>query len=181
MPALDAAAIRARIPHQGRMALLASLLDWSEDHIRCSVGDHTAADHPLRSEGGLLSPCAVEFAGQAMALHASLRAEAAAAACGRAATPRAGFLASLRGITLQVPRLDDAPGPLVVRAERSAGDDRQALYRFELRDAAERLLVDGRCTVVLDGIPGSGSPLRRGDATPQPADAAPPEPRTSPT
>ncbi|MEO6664195.1 MAG: hydroxymyristoyl-ACP dehydratase [Rubrivivax sp.] len=153
---LDAAGIRARIPHQGRMALLQALLDWSDSHIRCSLADHRAADHPLRQAGGLLSACAVEFAGQAMALHAALRSDVAGARDVQGAAPgepRAGFLASARGITLHAPRLDDAPGPLVVRADRVAGDQRQAIYRFELHDADARLLVEGRCTVVLDGTP----------------------------
>lgn len=153
---LDAAGIRARIPHQGRMALLDTLLDWSDGHVRCTIANHTAADHPLRSHSGLLAPCAVEFAGQAMALHAALRsaaAEAAANGSSAASEPRAGFLASVRGLTLHRPRLDDAAGPLVVRADRIAGDQRQAIYGFELRDAAGTLLVDGRCTVVLDGSP----------------------------
>jgi hypothetical protein len=49
-----------------------------------------------------------------------------------------------------VARLDTAPGPLRVRARRLAGDAGQAMYRFELRDAHARLLVEGRTTVVLD-------------------------------
>lgn len=148
---LDAAAIRHRIPHQGRMALLDRLLGWSDGHIECRVTNHTDPAHPLRSASGLLAPCAIEYAGQAMALHASLCAAAGA-------TPRAGFLASARAVTMHVPRLDPAAGPLVVRADRLAGDDRQALYRFTLHDAAGQCLVEGRCTVVLDGIPGHPPP-----------------------
>lgn len=151
---LDAAAIRQRIPHQGRMALLDALLDWSDTHIECRITNHADADHPLRSAGGLLAPCAIEYAGQAMALHASLRAsQGARQGASEGATPRAGFLASARSVLLQAPRLDDAAGPLVVRAERLAGDERQAMYRFTLCNAAAQLLVEGRCTVVLDGIP----------------------------
>ena len=56
------------------------------------------------------------------------------------------------------PRLDDATGPLTVRAERQAGDERQAMYRFALLDADGKALVEGRCTVVLDGIPGHPAP-----------------------
>ena len=54
------------------------------------------------------------------------------------------------------------PAPLRVRAQRLAGDAGQAMYRFELRDAHDRLLVEGRATVVLD------TPLA------SPMDAAPP-------
>ena len=51
---------------------------------------------------------------------------------------------------LQVARLDDVVGDLLVSAEHLAGDERQAMYRFELHDEQGRLLVDGRATVVLD-------------------------------
>ena len=51
---------------------------------------------------------------------------------------------------LWVAYLDDAPGPLHVHALRLAGNGTQALYRFELLDASQRMLVDGRVTVVLN-------------------------------
>jgi predicted hotdog family 3-hydroxylacyl-ACP dehydratase len=145
---LDHAAIAARVPHAGRMCLLHSLLAWSSEHVECAITGHADPAHPLRSASGLLAPCAIEYAGQAMALHAAL-----CAAPG--ATPRAGFLASARSVVLHVPRLDTAPGPLRVRAEKLAGDEKQAMYRFRLADANDRLLVEGRATVVLDGMPGA--------------------------
>jgi predicted hotdog family 3-hydroxylacyl-ACP dehydratase len=88
--------------------------------------------------------CGIEYAAQAMALHGAL-----SAAPGDA--PKSGFLAAARQVTLHRPRLDDAPGPLTVRADRRAGDSQQALYHFSLRDAEGHMLVDGRATVVLDG------------------------------
>jgi predicted hotdog family 3-hydroxylacyl-ACP dehydratase len=128
---LDHAGIAARVPHAGAMCLLERLLRWSGDDIVCSVRDHDSADHPL------------ELASQAMALHGAL-----AAGPGAAATP--GFLASARDLALHVPRLNDRPGPLQVHATRLAGDRGQAIYRFELHDAAGALLAEGRATVVLD-------------------------------
>ena len=144
---LDHAGIAARVPHAGRMCLLGSLVAWSAEHIHCRVTGHSDPAHPLRSASGLLSPCAIEYAGQAMALHSALNAKPGS-------PPRAGFLASARGVQLHVPRLDTAPGPLQVHATRLAGDGQQALYRFSLVDAAGQPLVEGRATVVLDGVPG---------------------------
>ena len=140
---LDHAGIAARIPHSGSMCLLDRLLNWSADDIACAITSHAEPDHPLRGPLGLLSPCAIEYAAQAMALHGALCAAPAA-------EPKPGFLVSARGVRLWVPRLDRAPAPLVVRAWRLAGVERQALYRFELRDAAGRCLVEGRAAVVLD-------------------------------
>lgn len=135
--------IAALIPHQGRMCLLDAVLDCTPARIRCRASSHRAADHPLRSPLGLLAPVGIEYAAQAMALHGALN-----AAPGVQGRP--GFLASARSVRLQVPRLDDVAGDLLVSAEHLAGDERQALYRFELHDETGRLLVDGRATVVLD-------------------------------
>ena len=137
------AEIARLIPHQGRMCLLDAVLACTPTHIRCRAGSHHAADHPLRSPAGLLAPVGIEYAAQAMALHGALNAKPGVAG-------RPGFLASARGVTLHVPRLDDVAGDLMIEVEHLAGDERQAMYRFALHDEAGRPLVDGRCTVVLD-------------------------------
>lgn len=143
--ALDHAGIAARIPHSGTMCLLDSVLGWSAEGIRCRIVNHAELSHPLRTPSGLLSVCAIEYAAQAMALHAAL--------CSSAETPpRQGALASARSVRLRVQRLDDAAGPLQVCALLIGSDPRQALYRFELSDAAGRMLVDGRAAVVLDRV-----------------------------
>lgn len=144
---LDHAGIEARIPHRGAMCLLDTLLGWDERSIRCLARGQADPEHPLRGPLGLLAPCAIEYAAQAMALHGALTAPAGGAA-------RPGFLASARQVRLHVARLDEIPGALHVHAELIAGDTRQALYRFGLHDEAGRPLVDGRAAVVFD------SPLR---------------------
>jgi predicted hotdog family 3-hydroxylacyl-ACP dehydratase len=142
---LDHTGIAARIPHSGTMCLLHSVLGWSAEDIRCRIANHADLSHPLRTTGGLLSVCAIEYAAQAMALHGAL--------CGDAAAPpRQGALASARSVRLWVPRLDDAIGPLQLCAMLIGGDPQQALYRFELSDAAGHMLVDGRAAVVLDKV-----------------------------
>jgi len=143
---LDHAGIAARVPHAGRMCLLDALLSWDADHARCTITDHADPAHPLRTPRGLLAPVAIEYAGQAMALHAGLSAPAGA-------PPRAGFLASARSVVAHVARLDTATGPLTVSVHRLLGDSKQAQYRFTLHDAGAALLVEGRTTVVLDGAP----------------------------
>lgn len=143
---LDHAGIAARIPHHGRMCLLHSLDRWSADSVLCSAISHTDPANPLRSASGLLAPAAIEYAAQAMALHGGL-----AAAEGSPPTP--GFLASVRGVKLHVPRLDGVPGALSVSAQKLAGDERQAMYAFALHSAAGALLVEGRATVILNALP----------------------------
>jgi predicted hotdog family 3-hydroxylacyl-ACP dehydratase len=139
---LDRAGIAARIPHGGAMCLLDAVLDWSEAGIRCRIVNHVDPAHPLRCTKGLLAPCAIEYAAQAMAVHAALCAASDA-------KPPSGFLASARAVRLWTARLDDAPGPLELQTRRLAGVGTQAQYGFELKDAANRPLVDGRLVVVL--------------------------------
>ena len=140
---LDRTGIEQRIPHRGRMCLLRRLESWSAAEIRCSAASHTDPDNPLRTASGLLAPCAIEYAAQAMALHGALLAPADA-------RPSPGYLASVRGVRLAVARLDDVAGELQVHAERLAGDATQILYRFSLTDAEGALLADARATVVLN-------------------------------
>lgn len=137
------AQIATLIPHQGRMCLLDAVLDCTPERITCRASSHHAADHPLRSPAGLLAPVGIEYAAQAMALHGALNAKPGV-------DGRPGFLASARSVRLHVARLDDVTGALIVQVEHAAGDERQAMYRFELRDEAGRPLLDGRATVVLD-------------------------------
>jgi predicted hotdog family 3-hydroxylacyl-ACP dehydratase len=150
-PLLDAAGIRALIPHAGRMSLLDTLQAWDMATIRCTATGHTDPDHPLRSAGGLLAPAAIEYAAQAAALHGGLTASVAGAGAGRV---RGGMLASARSVQFHRLRLDDLPGPLTITAERQAGDDRQWLYAFTLTHDGQPL-ADGRLTVVLE--PGNPS------------------------
>ena len=135
------------IPHSGTMCLLARLDAWDMQRIVCVATNHREADHPLRTRRGLLAPAAIEYAAQAMALHGALIGQAT----GTPATP--GYLASARGVQLNVLRLDElvvaAPDELRIEAVRQAGDARQILYAFTVHHAG-RLLAEGRAAVVLN-------------------------------
>ena len=149
--------IAALIPHSGSMCLLARLQAWDTQRIVCTATNHRDRDHPLRSRRGLLAPCAIEYAAQAMALHGALIGQAA----GTPATP--GYLASARGVQLHVLRLDDLPrvarstdagepdepDELRIEAVRQAGDARQILYAFNVSHAG-RPVAEGRAAVVLN-------------------------------
>jgi predicted hotdog family 3-hydroxylacyl-ACP dehydratase len=140
---LDHAAIARLIPHSGRMCLLARMERWSADTIVCHATSHRDTDNPLRTAAGLLSPCAIEYAAQAMALHGALIGQAA----GAPATP--GYLASARGVQLHRLRLDDLAGELRIEATRQAGDAQQILYHFRVQHQGEPV-AEGRAAVVLN-------------------------------
>jgi len=139
---LDHAWLLAHLPHQGSMCLLDAVIEWDSQRIRCAASSHRRADNPLRAHDRLGAACGIEYAAQAMAAHGALLAVTDQA-------PRAGYLASVRGVDLQVARLDDIVTDLSVEAERLSGDDNTILYGFNVA-AGERLLLSGRAIVVLD-------------------------------
>ncbi|MFZ3041916.1 MAG: 3-hydroxylacyl-ACP dehydratase [Thiobacillus sp.] len=139
---LDRAWLLAHLPHQGCMCLLDAVTDWDTQRIRCAATSHRDADNPLRAHDRLGAACGIEYAAQAMAAHGALLAAADGA-------PRAGYLASVRGVDLQVARLDDIAADLDVEAERLSGDGNTILYGFRV-SAAGRELLSGRAAVILD-------------------------------
>lgn len=142
-PLLERSEIAGLIPHSGSMCLLERLEQWDRDRIVCTATSHRDAANPLRSASGLLSPCAIEYAAQAMALHGALIGQAD----GTAASP--GYLASARGVRLHTLRLDELAGDLRIEATRGAGDAKQILYAFHVsHDGAT--IAEGRATVVLN-------------------------------
>ena len=142
--------IAARIPHAGRMVLLDEVSEWNAERIVCRSAMHQDRSNPLMVAGQLSSVCAIEFAAQAMAVHGSLVAQGGEPPADSTVTlkPRAGFLASVRNVRMEVARLDDVRGVLTIEATRDSGDDARVLYQFEVR-AGDRLLVSGRAAVVL--------------------------------
>ncbi len=142
----DHAWIAARIPHQGSMCLLDSVRDWSTARAQCVAHSHRSADNPLRHRDRLGAACAIEYAAQAMAVHAALLAEAQG---GDAQRPAAGFLTSARAVQLNVSRLDDIAADLDIEVERMSGANDSVLYQFAV-SAAGQLLASGRAAVMLD-------------------------------
>lgn len=130
------------IPHAGRMRLVTEVLGWDADRLTCRADSHRAPDHPLRDDAGRLHAIhAVEYAGQACALHAAALAYAAGE------EPQAGLLAGVSAVELQAERLDTLPAPLDIQVARLFGDGQSAIYTFDIR-CAERPVAHGRLTLV---------------------------------
>lgn len=138
---LDRDWILAHIPHQGSMCLLERVARWDENTVECAAVSHRDPGNPLREDGRLAAVCGIEYAAQAMAIHGALLAPAGA-------QPRQGYLTSVRNVALHTDKLDDLEGELHIAVERLSGDENNVLYAF--RVAADRPLLEGRATVVLD-------------------------------
>lgn len=139
---LDRQQIATLIPHSGAMCLLDGVLRWDDASIRCVSARHRDAGNPLRRAEGLGGLSGIEFAAQAMAVHGRLTAPA-----GR--PPKAGYLVSLRDVACRAPWLDRLEAELVIDAERLAGDEGQALYRFAVTCGALEVIA-GRAAVLLE-------------------------------
>lgn len=133
--------ICARIPHAGSMCLLQQVEHWDQTQIRCLAHSHLDPDNPLRNQGRLSTLTAIEYAGQAIALHGGLMQ-------GTGARPRTGFLASVRNISLKQEHLDSCSDALHIVAKRLAGDQQGYLYEFDVACGGQSL-VSGRVMVKL--------------------------------
>lgn len=140
---LDHAWISSHIPHQGSMCLLDCVETWDDEKITCKAHSHRAADNPLRARSQLGAACGIEYAAQAMAVHGALLAPKDSTAA------RVGYLVSIRGTQLHVTRLDDIAADLVVEASCITRNENNILYQFRI-SAADRLLLDGRATVIVN-------------------------------
>ena len=146
-PPIAAEVIRALVPQQGAMCLIETVLSWDAAGILCETGQHAAAGNPLRRDGRLPAVCGLEFAFQAMALHGAISASAEESL----RRQRPGLVASLRGVSIAVERLDDIPGPLRIAAEALASGEGGFSYRFQVSSVEGRALLGGQALVVLPG------------------------------
>lgn len=129
------------IPHSGSMSLIDELLDWDSNHLICQTQSHKSPDNPLRGVGSLHSVHAVEYAGQACALHAGLITKAS----GRA--PKPGILVGIKDAEFHVERLDDLAEALTISVQRVFGDADNAIYVYRLETESRRI-ASGRLSVM---------------------------------
>lgn len=144
--ALDREWIARHIPHRGGMCLLDRVLEWDPTFVRCSATSHRDLTNPLRAHGRLGAACGIEYAAQAMAVHGAL--VGSIGTNEPALPPGHGMLASMRGVVIEVDRLDDIEGDLIIVAQRQSGDAQAIGYTFDV-SASGRSLLSGRATVVL--------------------------------
>lgn len=144
---LDRDAIACRIPHGGRMRLLARVERWDASGIDCRAVSHRDADNPLRVPGGLPAWAGIEYAAQAAAVHGSLLESRV--------TARGGVLAALKNVTARCRWLDQARDELHVSAALVHRDPAGGIYRFQVGDGQE-VLLEGQFTLMFRE-PGAGS------------------------
>jgi predicted hotdog family 3-hydroxylacyl-ACP dehydratase len=134
---LDRDEISKIIPHAGAMVLLDRVVNWDSSAISCITESHLRLDNPLRRGDMLQTVAGVELAGQAMAIHARLIANA---------PKRLGLLGGLRDVHMHRDRLDTCREPLVVNASLLTRGDVGRMYSFSILVGAG-VVMQGRASV----------------------------------
>ncbi len=131
------------VPQGGRMMLLSSILEHSEDHTVCAV--EVSADTPFVEAGGAVpAVMGVEYLAQCVAAHAGLQAWA------RGEPPRVGFLIGARRLDLCAPTGFRVGQRLIARVTRTWGEEEFAMFACRLVDAAsDAVVVEGNLNVFL--------------------------------
>ncbi|CAN7334244.1 hydroxymyristoyl-ACP dehydratase [Trinickia sp. LjRoot230] len=138
---LEASEIYRRIPHAGAMRLLDAVQRWDERSIACTAHSHAEPQHPLRQNGEVSSVHALEYAAQAMAVHASLV---------RGGMPLGHvYVASFMKIVLSPHPLDRiVRSPLEIRAALEVSNASAARYSFVVT-AGDELVARGAMTLAI--------------------------------
>jgi predicted hotdog family 3-hydroxylacyl-ACP dehydratase len=139
---IQGAKLGTLLPHSGRMCLLDEVFAWGDDAIRCRTQTHRQSDNPLRCRAGLPAHCGIEYAGQAMAIHARLT--------GGVGADTVGYLASLSEVVVNIEWLDPVAAPLEVSARRISVSASGLKYDFAI-EAEHQVLLTGTATVFLSG------------------------------
>lgn len=140
MPVLSKHELDHLLPHAGNMRLLDSVQSWDVTGIRCSARSHHDRVNPLRNAGRLDAICGLEFAAQAMAVHAGL------VRAPEEAKPVIGYLGGVRDLELCVQRLDDIVQDVEIEATKLLGNRSSVMYAFRVV-AGGKVLMSGRASI----------------------------------
>ncbi len=142
MPSLTKDELASLLPHAGTMRLLDRVDSWDDSTIRCRAVSHQDPANPLRRGVTLNVVAGLEYAAQAMGVHAGLL-------DGRpSADGSIGYVGGLRDVIFRVDRLDECPGELTIDATRLFADQRSFMYRFTVSCHGQEVLA-GRASIFL--------------------------------
>ncbi|MCB1859345.1 MAG: hypothetical protein KDI63_13785 [Gammaproteobacteria bacterium] len=138
---LDRETLCGLIPHAGVMCLIDRVEAWDEKQIICTTRSHSAANNPLRSEGGLSVINALEYGAQAMAIHSGLWAREKRMCISE------GYVAAVRDAKFYTDRIDQVEQPLIIEAIKLISSDATQIYQIKV-SVMGKLVAAARLTVV---------------------------------
>ncbi len=127
------------------MRLLDAVEAWDETTIRCRTATHRNPDHPLRYRGRLSVSVGLEYAAQAMGVHAGLLDP------DRQTAGRIGYVGSVRDVVFGADRLDGTDSDLMVEATRLAEGDQSYMYRFTVA-LGDQTVIEGRASIFIKAV-----------------------------
>lgn len=130
---------RSLVPHAGAMCLLSRIVSANDREIVCAATSHRSPDNPLRRANRLAALHLAEYGAQAMAVHGGLS--------DPAARERGGMLVAIRDLALNVERLDEVDGELMIAATRLVANADGRIYSFTASGGG-RELGSGRVSVM---------------------------------
>ena len=135
--------VAAILPQRGRMMLLSSVLEHSDEHTVCDVD--VRADSPfLAPDGTAPALMGIEYLAQCVAAHAGLRAWM------KGEGPRVGFLIGSRRLDFLSQAGFRVGQRLIVQATRVWGEEEFAMFACRLLDAASQAVdLEGHLNVFL--------------------------------
>lgn len=138
------ARIQQKLPHGSGLVLIDCVTQLSDHHLEALSYRHLGDDHPLSVEEGRIPPStAIEYAGQAIALHHALTHD-----CGNQA-PRQGMIVRCRNLFWSIDNLKKLPGPLQIRVFQIDQGDPLTTYRYRLSPLEQPSVMEGDLTVYL--------------------------------
>jgi len=132
---------RSLVPHAGAMCLLSRIVSANDREIVCAATSHRSPDNPLRRANRLAALHLAEYGAQAMAVHGGLS--------DPAARERGGMLVAIRELALNVERLDEVHGELMIAATRLVANADGRIYSFTASGGG-RELGSGRVSVMFE-------------------------------
>jgi len=132
------------LPHKPPMILLDGIHLCDAERIQCGSRSHLDPFNPMRHDNRLSVFAGVEYAAQAMALHARLTATGEK----DFAQPRKGFLAVANKLRAHAFDLDEYKTPLLIEVIKLHGDFNSSQYRFAIT-VESRVILEGQLIAVM--------------------------------
>ena len=142
MPTLMKEELSVFLPHAGAMRLLDIVESWDATTIRCRTQSHHDPANPLRQGTRLEAVTGLEYAAQAMGVHAGLLNR------DRPTEGLIGYVGGLRDVACSVDRLDEYPGELTIDASRLFEGGDSFMYHFAISSEG-RPVMTGRASIFL--------------------------------
>ncbi len=136
------------IPHFGNMCLLNEVSSWDDNTITCLSKSHLDPKNPLRDDDGLACINAIEYAAQAIAIHAALNQQNDV----ESATSSKGYLVQVKNVTFKNIDLSLLNDNLTITATQIFMTPTSLVYNFLIADQGRsnvETLMTGRIMIFI--------------------------------